>query len=137
MGVKIDAVYTGNLHCRLYHEPSGAALDTDAPKDNEGQGASYAPTDLVSAALVSCALTTMAIRARRAGVPFPGAKGRIEKTMSTDGPRHIESLRAVFELPAGTPAEHRQALEEFAATCPVALTLGEQVRIDMVFDYNH
>jgi putative redox protein len=36
--VTTTTIYEGDLHCRLVHGPSGAAFDTDAPKDNQGKG---------------------------------------------------------------------------------------------------
>ena len=36
--VEIEVVYEGDLHTRAKHGPSGSALETDAPKDNEGRG---------------------------------------------------------------------------------------------------
>ena len=59
--VKIRALYQGSKHCELVHEPSQSKIETDAPKDNQGKGERFSPTDLVGAALVSCVLTTMAI----------------------------------------------------------------------------
>lgn len=46
--VKITGAYTGELHCNARHEPSGADLATDAPRDNQGLGAAFSPTDLVA-----------------------------------------------------------------------------------------
>jgi hypothetical protein len=41
--------YQGDLHCNIVHGPSGTALTTDAPKDDQGRGESFSPTDLVAA----------------------------------------------------------------------------------------
>ena len=44
---------------------SNETIHTDAPKDNEGLGESFSPTDMVCTALGSCILTIMAVAARK------------------------------------------------------------------------
>jgi putative redox protein len=36
--VEMEAVYEGDLHCRLTHGPSGQVIATDAPVDHQGRG---------------------------------------------------------------------------------------------------
>ena len=62
--VKISGEYQGDLHCAALHEPSGNTLVTDAPKDNQGRGEAFSPTDLVATAIGTCVATTMAMAAR-------------------------------------------------------------------------
>jgi putative redox protein len=135
MAVSIDATYTGALHCRLVHGPSGAALETDAPKDNAGKGEAFSPTDLLGAALVSCALTTMAIKAPKEDIVLEAAEGRVEKHMTVEGPRRVAGLRADLRLPASLSPDHRARLEAIARSCPVALSLSSDVEIDFRFSY--
>ena len=92
MSVTTKIEYTGNLHCEMEHGPSKTRLETDAPKDNMGKGEAFSPTDLVGAALASCAVTTMAIKAPKEGIPFTAAKGMVTKEMSSEGPRRIVQL---------------------------------------------
>ena len=63
--VEMNGVYVGHKRCDLTHGPSGTHIQTDAPKDNGGEGAAFSPTDLVGAALGSCMITTMAIGAEK------------------------------------------------------------------------
>src|SRR5438477_12207070 len=89
MGVKITGEYQGELHCSARHEPSGNALVTDAPKDNQGRGEAFSPTDLLATAFGSCIATTMAIVARKHGVELNGLRFEVTKEMSSDAPRRI------------------------------------------------
>src|SRR5262245_26719112 len=77
--IEMTALYTGEKHYELTHVPSGSHIETDAPKDNQGRGERFSPTDLMGAALASCILTTMAIMAERDGVDLKGSKARVVK----------------------------------------------------------
>jgi len=133
--VRIDVEYTGNLHTECSHEPSGARLETDAPRDNEGLGAAYSPTDLVATALASCVLTTMGIVARRHDWAMEGATATVNKHMTTQPVRRIGRLEARFAMPASVPAEARAVLERAAYTCPVHRSLHPDVELALVFDW--
>lgn len=133
-GVKIEAVYTGGLHCELKHGPSGSKIETDAPKDNQGRGERFSPTDLLGAALSSCILTTMAIVAERDGVKLDGAHAETEKEMIQD-PRRVGSLRTRIILPVSIPVEYRAKLEHAAHHCPVHKSLHPEITADITFAY--
>lgn len=130
-GVEMTADATG-LAVRVTHGPSAAQLSTEPPKDNGGTGACFSPTDLVGAALATCALTTMALAARRENLPWGEAHARVEKRM-VSSPRRIGELPLHLEPPAGFPVEHRARYEEIARTCPVALSLHEAVKVELTF----
>lgn len=132
--VKMSAVYQGQLHCELTHEQSGTKIATDAPKDNQGKGESFSPTDLVGAALASCVLTTMAIVAKRDNIPLEGSSAEIEKHMA-DKPRRIESLVLRVTLSAKLTPEQRKKMEETAKHCPVHRSLHPEMKIPMTFNY--
>ena len=123
----MNVVYTGDLHCKLTHEPSQAVIETDAPKDNMGRGEAFSPTDLVGAALASCILTTMAIVAKRDGILFEGAEASVEKEMVVQPTRRIGSLKVVVMAPKSVPLEHREKLERAANHCPVHKSLHPDI----------
>ena len=118
----------------LTHGPSGTRIETVPPKDNGGTGLSFSPTDLVGAALASCALTTMALVARREGMPFGDARAEVEKRM-TQAPRRIGELVLVIDMPPEVRPEHRARLEEVAHGCPVMRSLHPEVKVPIEFRY--
>ncbi len=133
--VAITVWYEGSLHCEATHEPSGAVLATDAPRDNEGLGEAFSPTDLVATALGTCVLTTMAIVARRKGIEFPRSSAAVEKHMTTEGPRRI--ARISIHLNISLPPDHpeRPVLEAAAHACPVHKSLHPDVVKEITFDW--
>jgi putative redox protein len=135
MAVEITGRYTGPLKTELTHGPSGKVLPTAAPVDNQGDGSSFSPTDLVAAALASCMVTTMAIVAQRDGVDLSGVTFRVEKHMA-DNPRRIGRLPVVIHLPAALAPAERQKLERAAHTCPVHRSLAPEVERDVRFEYD-
>jgi putative redox protein len=134
--VEVQIRYEGNLRCAATHVQSGTALSTDAPRDNQGLGESFSPTDLVATALGSCMMTIMGIVARKHGIDLAGTKIRVLKEMSATPPRRIAQLTVEFTLPASVPADKRLLLEEAAMTCPVHKSLSPEIKTPVRFNWN-
>jgi uncharacterized OsmC-like protein len=130
--VEMKLVYQGGLHTRALHGPSGAALETDAPIDNQGRGEAFSPTDLLAASLASCMLTTMAIAAEREGWPFEGARARVEKIMALEPRRRVGRIVVELELPKELSQAARMRLEEAARGCPVAESIDSKTKIELI-----
>lgn len=133
--VKMTGTYTGEKHCRTEHGPSHQMLETDAPKDNQGRGQSFSPTDLVATALGTCILTTLAIVGEKEGLNLKNSRMSVEKEM-TPPPRKIASLKTIIELPAELTPEWRAKLELAAHNCPVKKSLHPDVLVPIEFKYN-
>ena len=132
--VNMSVVYKGEKHCELTHGPSGSKIETDAPKDNQGLGAAFSPTDLVGAALASCILTTMAIMAERDGIDLKGATAQVSKEM-TSNPRRIAQLPVEIKMPKYLKPEDRKRLEAAAHSCPVHHSLHPDIQAPITFIY--
>ncbi|HZE89004.1 MAG TPA: OsmC family protein [Verrucomicrobiae bacterium] len=133
--VEIEIEYQGDLRCTARHGPSGAALDTDAPLDNQGKGAAFSPTDLLATSLGVCMMTTMGIYARRHGVELAGARVHVTKEMIADPDRRVGRLGVTIDLPTKIDPNQRAPLERSAITCPVAKSLHPAVRVETLFRY--
>jgi len=133
--VKMQGKYLGGKKIEILHEPSGAKIYTAAPKDNNGDGSSFSPTDLVAAALGACILTVMGIVAERSNVDLTGSSYSVEKHMSQT-PRRIGMIPVVLHLPKNIEAEMRSKLENAAHTCPVHHSLHPDIKVSVEFNYD-
>jgi putative redox protein len=133
--VNIQVEYQGDLHCKATHGPSGAELSTDAPKDNQGRGESFSPTDLVATALGTCMLTIMGIAARTLNIDFTGATATVEKEMTATAPRRIQRLTVRIHVPHAPSSEDKEKLERAAYACPVHKSLHPDVQIPIEFTW--
>ena len=134
MSVAISGKYTGGLGVELTHGPSGAVIKTAAPVDNQGDGSSFSPTDMVAAGLGACMLTIMGIVGQRDELDLSGLSFTAEKHM-TSGPRRIERVDIVITMPPGLDSSARKKLEKAAHTCPVKNSLGSDVQMPVRFQY--
>ena len=130
----ITGSYNGELPCKLTHNNSGQHLITDAPLDNNGKGEAFSPTDLVAAALGTCMLTIIGIRAESKKLEIGKPKFSILKSMQSS-PRKIEAINIeiIFDVQLGI--EDRKYLEDEAKKCPVALSLNESLKQEVSFKY--
>ncbi len=134
--VQINISYDGELRCSAVHGPSGEKLHTDAPKDNEGKGESFSPTDLVATALGTCMATVMGIYARRKELALEGMRVTVKKEMSSDMPRRIVCLETEIELPIESVHPEAKILERAAYTCPVHQSLASEMEKPITFRYS-
>ena len=128
---QINSSYSGDLRCASLHAPSGSALETDAPTDNQGKGERFSPPDLVATALSTCILTIMGIVAERHDWELKGCTARVEKVMTSEAPRKIAQLEVWIELPAHLDEKARKVLRKAAENCPVKLSLEGAVAMQL------
>lgn len=129
------AEYLGQLRTQAIHLRSGNTVITDAPIDNMGKGEAFSPTDLVCAALSSCMMTIMGQVAEREAIDLKGLKTEIVKVMSNN-PRKIAEIEITFSHPDLVATEiQKQKLMNAARTCPVALSLSEDLKQTVIFNF--
>jgi uncharacterized OsmC-like protein len=131
-------IYKGELRTNATHIQSGTIIETDAPSDNQGKGERFSPTDLVAAALGTCMVTTMAIKARTMDIELAGTRLEVTKIMVSD-PRRIGKIIVHVFFPQGLSIDEKQKdlLERTARTCPVERTLHPEVELEMEFTWDN
>jgi uncharacterized OsmC-like protein len=103
---------------------------TDAPTDNKGKGEFFSPTDLVATALGSCALTIIGIYCQEHAIRFDHAEIDVQKVMASE-PRRIDKVELNFDFRGNDWDEKMmKKVMNAAKNCPVAKSLGENVKIE-------
>ena len=128
---KISCKYLGDLHAEAKHSQSGSVIHTDAPKDHDGNGKGFAPTDLLASALGTCVITIMGIEAKRRGWKLGEINVNVYKTMTSEGPRKIKSLVLEIFMPLQLDSHRFEVLKNTAEECPVKLNLEESIYIEL------
>ena len=127
--VEIAITYDGTLRCSATHGPSGTALITDAPVDNQGKGESYSPTDLVATALGPCMMTYIGLLAESRGWDVRGTTMRVQKEMVADPLRRIGRLVVQIHIPLELAAKDLTVVENTVSTCPVKMSISERIQV--------
>jgi putative redox protein len=134
MPVEMSGSYLGGLGVELRHGPSGTTIRTAAPVDNQGDGSSFSPTDLLAAGLGACMLTIMAIVGERDGHDMSGMAFDAQKDMAAS-PRRVATVTLRIRMPARLDSSARGKLERAAMTCPVKTSLAGEVETPVEFVY--
>lgn len=129
--VTIHLTYTGDLRTNAIHGPSGTAIQTDAPTDNQGKGEFFSPTDLCATALGSCVITTLGIKALQKGWDLTGSTVTVEKIMSTDTPRRIGRLNVDVNIPDRFSDQDKKHMVNIAHACPVHRSLHPDIHLNV------
>ena len=131
----VRTTYIGELRTEATHVQSGNKIVTDAPLDNQGKGEYFSPTDMVAAALASCAMTIIGIAARDNGFSVEGLKARTTKIMASD-PRRIAEIQIEYDFSAVNLTDDQKKIIEFSANnCPVCLSLNRDLKRTITFRY--
>ena len=130
---QIRVEYIGDLRTESVHLDSNNKIITDAPKDNQGLGRKFSPTDLVASALGSCLLTIMGIVANRKQIDMTGCYAEVEKTMS-ENPRRISSINIDIYLSDNISNKDKDILCKASKHCPVHNSLNKDINIKINFN---
>ena len=132
---KFEITYDGNLRTSAEHLDSGSIINTDAPKDNQGLGEQFSPTDLVCVSLASCMLTIMGIAMQKYNIDLQGTTASVKKTMGTE-PRMISQIDITIKFNTSFEEKVKTILERSALNCPVHKSLSNDIKKNINFIYS-
>jgi uncharacterized OsmC-like protein len=127
--VNINVKYLGGLKCAVTHEPSGETFYTDAPLDHKGEAKYISPTDLVAAALASCAATIMGMRADESGIDITGMEVNVTKDMVNQPRRMIKKLIVNIIFPYKLDEKSFEIMTKIVKFCPVYFSINPEIEV--------
>ncbi|MGM0580290.1 MAG: OsmC family protein [Bacteroidota bacterium] len=125
--------YIHLLKTKATHNGSGNSLITDAPVDNNGEGAYFSPTDLAATSLASCMLTVMGIYADQNKLELGEINCDLQKEMAAN-PRRITAITIDIYWKTNLSEEEIQKLKNIGLNCPVAKSLHPEIKQNVTFN---
>ncbi len=129
---KFSIRLTDKGRCEIKHELAGSTILTDLPPEYGGEGRSFSATDLVSAALGACILTSIDTILEREGHDPKKVRISVAKTLSGN-PEMIKAIHLDIDYPEKLDDALTKKLERAMATCPVKRSLNDNVEISSQF----
>ena len=126
--------YKGDLSTEIIHIESGSKISTDAPKDNNGLGKTFSPTDLVASSLGSCMLTIIGIAQKTHNLSIQKMSAEVSKIMSTDLPRRISQIKVDLFIAGDIDDKSKTIIERSAKHCPVHRSLNSEIILNFKYE---
>lgn len=132
--VRIDTDYIDYLKYEAIHGPSQNRVQTAAPVDNQGDGSSFSPTDLLATAMLTCMQTILQQKANALQVDVSGMHGSVEKHMAS-APRRVQRLVISLNIPREFDPSIQEQLYRAAVNCPVAKSVHPEMELETVIQF--
>ncbi len=118
--------------CHIQHELADAEIETDLPPEYGGKGRSFSSTDLVSAALGTCTITSIGKILKREGYDPNLLKVSIIKEL-THAPTMIKAIKIKVIHPKVFHEKLIKKLEKATNSCPVKRSLNDDVQVKIEY----
>lgn len=124
----------GGARFTVTHLSSGTTVIADPPAGHGGDGTSFAPTDLLDVALVTCTGAMMSLKAKALGLDPKGITISSTHEMA-DAPRRIAAIDVDVQVAFATDDRQKKSLVAAAKGCPVRNSLSEKMAVKLTFTW--
>jgi uncharacterized OsmC-like protein len=129
---KFTITLKSSERCHVKHELAGSEIETDLPPEYGGQGRSFSSTDLVSAALGTCIITSIGKILEREGYEIALLKVEVKKELS-QAPKMIKAIQLKIIHPKPFHQELIRKLKKATISCPVKRSLSDDVLVEIEY----
>lgn len=126
--------YLGDSKIESVHEASGEVFSTYVPSNNFSVREHFSPTDIFATALAESAFASLVVLGNERNINITGATCELKKTMYFE-PRRIGEIFCVFHFPHNYSLEEKDFIETTVKSCPVYLSLNEDIKKIFLFKY--
>jgi|GEM_PF-521331 uncharacterized OsmC-like protein len=130
----LSAIHTSDAKFTVTFNATGTTVTTDPPAGHGGEGTTFAPTDLLDAALMTCAGATIAAKAKALGLDAQGMTATASHTMA-DAPRRIGAIDMAFVLPFAPEERQKKSLIAATRACTVHNSLRNDIIVKMTVQW--
>ena len=116
--------------CKIRHLRANAEIITDLPPEFGGQGRSFSSTDLVTAALGSCFLTSIDTIIEDWGYDLEKLKISVQKHLAVR-PNCIRKVEVEISYAGESNRLMEQEIIEAVADCPVRRSLSDGIDVEV------
>lgn len=126
----LSGINTGASRFTVTFNATGTTVTTDPPAGHGGDGSTFAPTDLLDAALATCAGATMCAKAKILGLDLSGMSFDVSHTM-LDAPRRVGAIDLAISVPANPDERQKKSLLASTRACTVHNSLRSDLVVKM------
>lgn len=116
--------------CKISHMRAKAEIITDLPPEFGGEGRSFSSTDLVSAALGSCIMTSIDTIIADWGYDPDKLQVIVQKYLGLR-PKVIEKIEVEINYTGKVNRFLEQQIIEAVTDCPVKLSLSDEIDVEL------
>jgi uncharacterized OsmC-like protein len=129
---KFTVTLKSSERCHIKHELAGSEIETDLPPEYGGRGRAFSSTDLVSAALGTCTITSIGKILEREGYDPKFLKIEITKELS-QSPKMIKAIKLKVIHPKTFHENLIKKLRRTTNSCPVKRSLNDDVKVEIKY----
>ncbi len=132
---KYQLGYYDNGRCRIVHQFNNSEIVTDLPPEYGGSGRSFSSTDLVTAAVGSCYLSTIEEMLRRNDYNLDEVFLTVSKKLQ-EQPKKIKAISMQLHLPMQPSEKLSRQLDKAINLCPVKRSLSTDIEVTVATHIN-
>ena len=127
---KVEIVYDEMQHCTALRLKNNNKFSMDCPYT--GKGEEFSPGDALGASVAGCILISIGAFSLRHEIDLKNTRVDVETKV---GPKHVEEINIVVNLPKNYSEKMRKAIEKNGDLCPIKHSFIPEVKVNVEYKF--